>query len=106
VPPLPVVPAVLPLVLLVPEPPALVVEPLPDPVGPLVDDPAEPDVVIVELPPPPLVVLLAPSSEHASAAPATHRKNAFEQRSIIDKLSLWKISVREWNSVFGGIPHV
>jgi hypothetical protein len=72
-------------VLLVPEPPpALVVEPLPEPLGPLVDDPVEPDVVAVELPPPPLVVLLAPSSEHASAAPTTLRKKAFEQRSIID----------------------
>jgi hypothetical protein len=84
VPPLPVVPAVLPLVLLVPEPPpALVVDPPPDPLGPLLDDPAEPDVDTVEVPPPPLVVLLAPSSEHAYAAPTTHKRKAFELRSIM-----------------------
>jgi hypothetical protein len=79
----------------------LVDESPPDPLGPLVDDPGDPDDVVL-VPPP--VELLAPLSEHAIAAPTTHRKKAFEHRSIIPNFLTGKISVGEWNSVFGGIP--
>ena len=83
-PPLPVVPAVLPVVVLVLElPPALVVlEAPPDPLDPLVDDPLDPEDD-VDVPPPWPVVDLLVSSEHASAAPTTHKRMAFELRSIM-----------------------
>jgi hypothetical protein len=111
-PELPVVPPVLPLVpVAFPPAPALVVAlVVAEPLGPLAVDPADPDDDPVDVAAAGPVESL-PCSEHARAAPSAHKKTAFEHRSIIVKpcstmaykLPWPKISVREWNSLRGGI---